>query len=53
MKQAKQEVVVITGASAGVGRATVRLFARRKAAIGLLARGVHGRIWGVKLQQFA
>jgi len=34
----KPEVVVITGASAGVGRATVRAFARRKARLGLLAR---------------
>ena len=33
------EVVVVTGASAGVGRATVRLFAREGAAIGLIARG--------------
>jgi short-subunit dehydrogenase len=33
------EVVVITGASAGVGRATAQAFARRKARIGLLARG--------------
>jgi len=33
------EVVVITGASAGVGRATARAFARRKARIGLIARG--------------
>jgi NAD(P)-dependent dehydrogenase (short-subunit alcohol dehydrogenase family) len=37
-----QEVVVITGASAGVGRATVREFARHGAAIGLIARGVDG-----------
>ncbi len=36
------EVVVITGASAGVGRATVREFAQRKAHIGLLARGRDG-----------
>ncbi|MEP6955443.1 MAG: SDR family oxidoreductase [Chthoniobacterales bacterium] len=36
------EVVVITGASAGVGRATVREFARRGAHIGLLARGHEG-----------
>jgi len=36
------EVVVITGASAGVGRATVRAFARRGAKIGLLARGQVG-----------
>jgi short-subunit dehydrogenase len=32
------EVVVVTGASAGVGRATVRAFAREKASIGLVAR---------------
>jgi len=36
------EVVVITGASAGVGRATARLFARRGARLGLLARGRDG-----------
>jgi len=35
-------VVVITGASAGVGRAAVRAFARNGAEIGLLARGIHG-----------
>ena len=40
MKQ--PEVVVITGASAGVGRATGRVFARRGAYIGLLARGRDG-----------
>lgn len=33
---------MITGASAGVGRATVQAFARRKARIGLLARGRKG-----------
>ncbi|HEU4792751.1 MAG TPA: SDR family oxidoreductase [Nitrolancea sp.] len=32
-------VVVVTGARAGVGRATVRSFARRGARIGLVARG--------------
>jgi short-subunit dehydrogenase len=36
------EVVVITGASAGVGRATARAFARRGARIGLIARGRDG-----------
>jgi NAD(P)-dependent dehydrogenase (short-subunit alcohol dehydrogenase family) len=36
------EVVVITGASAGVGRATARAFGKRKAKIGLIARGVDG-----------
>lgn len=36
------ETVVITGASAGVGRATVRRFARERANIGLLARGWDG-----------
>ena len=38
----RPEVVVITGASAGVGRATVREFAKRKAHIGLIARGEEG-----------
>ncbi len=37
-----RRVVVITGASAGVGRATVRAFAREGARIGLLARGPEG-----------
>lgn len=35
-------VVVVTGASAGVGRATARAFAARGADIGLLARGADG-----------
>lgn len=35
-------VVVITGASAGVGRATARAFAEREARVGLLARGEVG-----------
>ena len=35
----KPEVVVITGASAGVGRAITREFAAQKAHIGLMARG--------------
>ena len=39
MKSTKPEVVVVTGASAGVGRATVRAFAKRGAHIGLLSRG--------------
>jgi len=38
----KPEVVVITGASAGLGRATVQAFARRGAHIGLLARSPDG-----------
>jgi NAD(P)-dependent dehydrogenase (short-subunit alcohol dehydrogenase family) len=36
------EVVVITGASAGVGRAVARAYAGRGASIGLLARGREG-----------
>src|SRR5215831_12348100 len=36
------EVVVITGASAGVGRAVAQSFARHGAHIGLLARGNDG-----------
>jgi short-subunit dehydrogenase len=36
------EVVVITGASAGLGRATVRAFARPGVCIGLIARGREG-----------
>ncbi len=39
MTNQEAEVVVITGATAGVGRAVVREFARRKASIGLIARG--------------
>ncbi len=35
-------VVVVTGASAGLGRAIARAFAQRGAAIGLLARGMEG-----------
>ena len=38
----KPEVVVITGASAGIGRATAVYFARHGAHIGLLARGGEG-----------
>lgn len=42
MDTSENEVVVITGASAGVGRATAREFARRGAHIALLARGREG-----------
>src|SRR6478672_6701631 len=38
LSMSRPEVVVITGASAGVGRATVREFAKRRAHIALLAR---------------
>ncbi len=38
----KSEVVVITGASAGVGRATAQAFARQGAMVGLIARGREG-----------
>jgi short-subunit dehydrogenase len=37
-EQRKSEVVVVTGASAGLGRATVQAFARRGAHIGLVSR---------------
>ena len=36
------EVVVVTGASAGVGRATARAFGERGAKVGLIARGEAG-----------
>ncbi len=42
MKSQTPEVVVVTGASAGVGRAVVQAFAKRGAHIGLLARGHAG-----------
>jgi short-subunit dehydrogenase len=38
----KRRVVVITGASAGLGRATVRKFASKGADVALIARGVEG-----------
>lgn len=37
-----REVVVVTGASAGIGRAVVRAFAARGADVALIARGVDG-----------
>jgi len=40
--QNKRRVVVVTGASAGLGRAIVREFARKGADIALIARGVDG-----------
>src|SRR5215210_8644874 len=42
MKSKKRRVVVVTGASAGVGRAAVRAFAERGDSIGLIARGRDG-----------
>ncbi len=36
------QTVVITGASAGIGRATARLFGARGARVGLIARGQAG-----------
>ncbi|MBV6622561.1 MAG: SDR family oxidoreductase [Rivularia sp. (in: Bacteria)] len=42
MNASKPEVVVITGASAGIGRATVQAFAKRGAHIGLVARSLDG-----------
>lgn len=43
MADSKSKVVVVTGASAGVGRATVRKYAEAGASVGLLARG-EGRL---------
>jgi NADP-dependent 3-hydroxy acid dehydrogenase YdfG len=40
------KVVVVTGASAGVGRATARAFAEGGADVALLARGRLGYVWG-------
>lgn len=40
--EGRPEVVVVTGASAGVGRAVVRRFAEEGARIGLIARGIDG-----------
>jgi len=42
MKIDKNSVVVVTGASGGVGRATARLLAERGATLALLARGLDG-----------
>ncbi len=42
MKRKSPRIVVVTGASAGVGRATVRAFADRGYHVGLLARGRDG-----------
>ena len=41
-KNGKAEVVVVTGASGGVGRAVAHAFAKRGAHVGLVARGEHG-----------
>jgi short-subunit dehydrogenase len=38
----KREVAVVTGASAGLGRAIAREFGRRRASVGLIARGKDG-----------
>ena len=42
MEQKRKRVVVVTGASAGLGRSIVREFARTGADVALLARGVEG-----------
>ena len=42
MGRRRARVVVVTGASSGVGRATVRAFAERGADVALIARGVDG-----------
>ena len=40
--RARDQVVVVTGASAGIGRAVARALGRRGAAVGLIARGCEG-----------
>ncbi|MDQ3880983.1 MAG: SDR family oxidoreductase [Chloroflexota bacterium] len=42
MRKSNEEVVVVTGASAGVGRAVAHAFGKRGASVGLLARGERG-----------
>jgi NAD(P)-dependent dehydrogenase (short-subunit alcohol dehydrogenase family) len=42
VKTFEPRVVVVTGASAGIGRATARAFGARGAAVGLIARGRDG-----------
>ena len=42
MNSQNSEVVMVTGASAGVGRATALAFAKRGAHLGLIARGLPG-----------
>lgn len=48
-ENSRPEVVVITGASAGIGRATAVAFAKRGARVGLLARGRAG-LEGAKVE---
>jgi NAD(P)-dependent dehydrogenase (short-subunit alcohol dehydrogenase family) len=44
----EQQTVVVTGASAGIGRATARLFGERGASVGLIARGQAGLAGAVR-----
>jgi NAD(P)-dependent dehydrogenase (short-subunit alcohol dehydrogenase family) len=44
----EQQTVVVTGASAGIGRATARLFGERGASVGLIARGEEGLAGSVR-----
>jgi NAD(P)-dependent dehydrogenase (short-subunit alcohol dehydrogenase family) len=44
----EHQTVVVTGASAGIGRATARLFGERGASVGLIARGEEGLAGAVR-----